>query len=194
MIKILNYDDVLKWSYPLAKKWIIENLVNRGIDSSRKFEAYKKSGNYLPKRFPKRPDDYFRLRGTWKGWNDFFGNPTHSVKKNFYNYTTASLITRKAGIQNSTEFKKWIERPDKIPSRPDQFYKEVWKGWEHFLGEKYKLPKPKNFCKLSETDVKIIKHQLSLGVTGAALAKHFKVSEMQISRIKHRENWNDVEI
>ena len=31
-----------------------------------------------------------------------------------------------------------------------------------------------------------------MGISGAVLAKTFKVSEMQISRIKHGENWNDI--
>jgi hypothetical protein len=33
---------------------------------------------------------------------------------------------------------------------------------------------------------------LNMGIPGAVLARTFKVSEMQISRIKHGENWNDI--
>ncbi len=190
-MKIDNYDNVLKWSYALAQKWVLDNLVPLGVDSSRKFDTYKKEGKYLPKHFPKRPDDYFRTRKTWKGWVDFFGYPTHNLKRDYYNYDTASKVTRQAGIKNSKEFKNWKKRPEKVPSRPDQFYEE-WKNWKDFLGEKYFITKPRNYSKLNETDVKIIKHQLSIGVPGAALARHFKVSEMQISRIRSGENWSDV--
>jgi hypothetical protein len=31
-----------------------------------------------------------------------------------------------------------------------------------------------------------------MGISGAILAKTFRVSEMQISRIKRGENWNEI--
>lgn len=193
-MKIDNYDNVLKWSYTLAQKWAIDNLVPAGVISSRKFDAYKKAKRYLPKHFPKRPDDYFRTRGTWKGWPDFLGNPEYNLKKNYFDYDTAARITQKAAIKNSKDFKNWNKRPIKIPARPDQYYKENWENWKAFLGNNYFVPKPRNYSKLNESDVKIIKHQLSIGVPGAALAKHFGVSEMQISRIKRNENWSDINL
>jgi len=193
-MKIDNYDNVIKWSYPLARQWVMEHLVPEGITSSRKFEMYKKYKRYLPKHFPKRPDDYFRNRGTWKGWPDFFGDPVHDLKKDYYDYGTAAIVSQKAGIKNSKDFKNWDRRPGKVPARPDQYYKDKWQSWKTFLGSNYYVPKPRNYSKLKESDVKIIKHQLSMGVPGAALARHFGVSEMQISRIKRNENWNDVNI
>jgi hypothetical protein len=78
-----------------------------------------------------------------------------------------------------------------MPSRPEYFYKE-WNGWQDFLGPAYKPPDPRHYTKLSVADVRIIKHQLNMGISGALLAKTFKVSEMQISRIKRGENWNDI--
>ena len=78
-----------------------------------------------------------------------------------------------------------------MPARPEYFYTE-WQGWSDFLGEKYSKPIVKGYCKLKESDVRIIKHQLNMGVSGAVLARTFKVSEMQISRIKSGENWSDI--
>ncbi|MBN2519841.1 MAG: hypothetical protein JXB17_04995 [Bacteroidales bacterium] len=193
-MKIDNYDNVLKWSYSLARQWAMDNLVPEGITSSRKFDFYKKERKYLPKHFPRRPDDYFRMRGTWKGWPDFFGNPVYNFKKDYFDYNTALRVTRTAGIKNSKDFKNWRKRPTKIPARPDQYYKDNWQNWKIFLGNNYYVPKPRNYSKLTESDVKIIKHQLTLGVPGAALAKHFGVSEMQISRIKRNENWTDINL
>jgi hypothetical protein len=79
-----------------------------------------------------------------------------------------------------------------LPARPDQYYKDTWEGWKSFLGNNYDLPERKVASKLSASDVRIIKHQLNLGVSGAILARTFGVSEMQISRIKHGENWTKV--
>jgi hypothetical protein len=96
------------------------------------------------------------------------------------------------GIKNSIEYRTWAKRPDKLPARPDQYYRNEWSSWKSFLGEHYAIPKRQVYSKLKESDVRIIKHQLKLGVSGAALARTFGVSEMQISRIKKGENWAEV--
>lgn len=75
-----------------------------------------------------------------------------------------------------------------MPARPEITYHE-WEDWPKFLGEHYKKPDPVRNTKLKLSDVRIIKHQLQLGVPGAVLARMFNVSEMQISRIRSGENW-----
>jgi hypothetical protein len=192
MIKIDSYDLVVKWSYKLARIWVIEHLIPQGINSSRKFDAYKKEGKYLPKTFPRKPDDYFRKSGVWKGWTDFFNKEGIRVERNYYTYIQASALCRQMGIKNSIDYRNWINRPEKLPARPDQYYKENWTSWQKFLGDSYSLPERQVFSKLKESDVRIIKHQLEMGISGAMLAKSFGVSEMQISRIKKGENWAKV--
>jgi len=190
-IELRDWDDVLKWSYSLASQYIIENLAPLGVTSARKFEAYKRAKKPLPRKFPRIPDEYFIRKGTWKGWRDFLGYPEHKKSRYYLNYRDASRVVRETGIKNSKEYLKWKERPGNLPSRPEYFYEE-WNGWKEFLGSAYQAPDPRHYTKLSIADVRIIKHQLNMGVPGAILAKTFKVSEMQISRIKHGENWNDI--
>lgn len=190
-IIIDNYDDILKWSYSLARQYAINHLVPNGVTSARKFDEYKKLRKALPKKFPRIPDEYFKRKGTWKGWRDFLGHPEQNNTKSFLSYRDASRIAREHKIRNSKHYMRWKERPYNIPSRPEYFYNE-WKGWETFLGESYEKPKPRNYAKLSISDVRIIKHQLQMGISGAVLAREFGVSEMQISRIRHGENWNDI--
>lgn len=190
-MQIDSYDDILKWSYNLASTWIKENLVPKGINSVRKFNAYKKEGGYLPLHFPRRPDDYFRSKGIWKGWRDFFGNSEHNRRKFYHSYVEACNIVRRHNIKNSSAYKQWKNRPANLPSRPEYYYAE-WKGWEAFLGDSYKKPNPRRFSKLTENEVRIIKHQLSMGVSGAVLARSFGVSEMQICRIRKGENWSEL--
>ncbi len=191
-MKIDSYDNVIRWSYKLAKTWAQDNLVPKGIDSSRKFDSYKRSGEYLPKNFPRKPDEYFKKKEVWQGWSDFFGKPTEYSVKHYLSYEEASLLCRKKSIKNSIEYRTWTNRPINLPARPDQFYKETWKGWKVFLGNNYIVPERKVASKLKPSDVRIIKHQLALGIPGAILAKTFGVSEMQISRIRHGENWTKV--
>lgn len=191
-MKIESYDHVLKWSYKLASIWVKENLVPLGINSSRKFEAYKREKKYLPKNFPRKPDDYFKKQKVWKGWPDFFGKDGNHAGKDYYSYKEAAKICQRMNIRNSIEYRSWKNRPTRLPARPDQYYKEVWQSWEIFLGDNYKLPERKVASKLNERDVRIIKHQLDLGISGSILAKNFGVSEMQISRIKNGENWDKI--
>lgn len=191
-MKIDSYDKVVKWSYKLASLWVKENLVPLGINSSRKFEKYKRQGNYLPKNFPKKPDDYFKKANVWEGWADFFGKASNHYEKQYLSYEQASSFCKKSGVKNSIEYRTWKRRPENLPARPDQYYKNEWINWGSFLGESYKLPKRNVASKLKESDVRIIKHQLGLGISGSLLARTFGVSEMQISRIKNGENWTKV--
>ncbi len=191
-MKIDSYDNVIKWSYKLAKTWAQDNLVPKGVNSSRKFDAYKRGQDYLPKNFPRKPDEFFKKKKVWQGWPDFFGKPEKYSEKTYFSYQKASLLCRKHRIRNSIEYRIWADKPLNLPARPDQFYKENWQGWESFLGENYNLPDKKVSSKLKVNDVRIIKHQLAMGVSGAVLARSFSVSEMQISRIKNGENWAKV--
>jgi len=190
-LEVEDWNDVVKWSYNLARKFAIENLVPQGVTSARKFDAYKRGKKPLPKKFPRIPDEYFIRKGTWKGWRDFLGYPDQKKSRNFLGYKDAARIARNSNIKNSKEYLSWKERPSNMPARPEYFYSE-WKGWKDFLGEKFQKPNPRHYTKLSEADVRIIKHQLRMGVSGAVLARTFKVSEMQISRIKRGENWNEI--
>jgi hypothetical protein len=191
-MKIESYDNVIKWSYKLAKTWVQENLVPKGITSSRKFDAYKRSGDYLPKNFPRKPDEYFKKKGVWQGWPDFFGKQHDPSESHYLSFIDASRLCQQRRIRNSIEYRTWTNRPSSLPARPDQYYKEEWEGWKKFLGENYDIPDRRVASKLKPSDVRIIKHQLALGVSGALLARTFGVSEMQISRIKNGENWAKV--
>jgi hypothetical protein len=190
-IEFSDWDNVLKWSYSLARDYTIKYLVPLGITSARKFEAYKREKKPMPRKFPRIPDEYFIRKGTWKGWRDFLGYPEQKKSKHYLVYKDASRVARDAGIKNSKSYIHWNERPPTLPSRPEYFYQE-WNGWKEFLGSGYEAPDPRHYTKLSLADVRIIKHQLKLGISGAVLARTFKVSEMQISRIKRGENWNDI--
>jgi hypothetical protein len=192
-MKIESYDNVVKWSYRLASMWVKEHLTALGVNSSRKFEAYKREGNYLPKNFPRKPDEYFKKAGVWQGWSDFFGKDGIHYDRQYLNYEEASRLCKRLGIKNSIEYRTWKNRPPKLPARPDQYYKENWKSWSDFLGESYELPERKVASKLNKNDVRIIKHQLAMGISGSILARTFGVSEMQISRIKNGENWTKVD-
>ena len=188
---IENWDTIVKWSYSVARQYVTENLTPQGVTSARKFDAYKRDRKPLPRRFPRIPDEYFKRKGSWKGWRDFLGNPDQRKGKIYLSCRDAGRVAREADISNSKEYVKWKQRPSNLPSRPEYYYSE-WNGWKDFLGSSYKATDPRHYTKLRLADVRIIKHQLAMGIPGAVLAKTFGVSEMQISRIKKGENWGDI--
>ena len=55
-----------------------------------------------------------------------------------------------------------------------------------------KKPEAMHNAKLDVSQVEQIKAMLERGVKGNLIAKMFKVSEMQITRIKRGENWGHV--
>lgn len=192
-IKIDDYDAVKNWTYNLAKKWVQNNLVPKGIDSSRKYYDYKQIKGYLPKHFPRYPRDFFEKRGTWKGWKDFFGVEDQIGKSRFVSYNDAKrILINKSDIASSKDYYNWNNRPKTLPARPNLTYKGDWEGWNTFLNSQ---PEPKfRNAKITDSIARIIKHQLKLGVPGAALARQFNISEMQVTRIKRGENWGHIKI
>jgi hypothetical protein len=186
-----DYDRIKKWSYTLAKQYAIAHLVPQGVISSRKFDEYKKLGRYLPENYPRIPDEYFTRRNVWQGWTDFLGNPNIERRRTYLNYADACRVVRLNRITNSVTYRNWGKRPYNLPARPELHYQE-WKGWTDFLGNSYKTTTPKHASKLKERDVRIIKNQLGMGIKGSVLAKTFKVSEMQISRIRNGANWSEI--
>lgn len=190
-IKINDYDSVKNWTYKLAQKWVQTHVVPLGISSSRKFYDSKQVKEILPKNFPRYPRDFFEKRGTWVSWEDFFGVETTRPKSKFLLYHDAKkTMKRYPNIVSSADYYGWTNRPQSLPARPNLTYKENWEGWNMFLNSQPE-PKFKN-AKITENIARVIKHQLQLGVPGAALARQFAISEMQVTRIKRGENWSHI--
>lgn len=192
-----DVDSIVTWSYSLAREWAIDHLVPKGILSNIKLQEYIKQGNYLPKHYPRGVQQYYRRRGAWVSWENFFNREGkyYSVKYDllYLDFEEAKKVVQANKITSSTHLLTWKDRPKNIPDQPHKIYKE-WVSWKDFFGEHHGAVNNRLGMngKLKEKDVRIIKHQLKLGVPSNALAKMFKVSEMQIFRIKSGENWGHV--
>ena len=64
---------------------------------------------------------------------------------------------------------------------------------ERLQEERKKKGKVVTYSKLKKDEVALIKSMLERGVKQKLIAKMFCVSEMQITRIKRGENWNEIE-
>ena len=67
---------------------------------------------------------------------DWLGTGTIAPQaKKFLSFDEAREYVRKLGIKNSTHWRKYKDRPENIPSKPNVKYKiKGWKGWKDFLG------------------------------------------------------------
>ena len=62
------------------------------------------------------------------GWDDWLGLPR--------TYADAAMLVAPLGLQGEADYTAHVsEHPDdRLPARPDLFYREQWVGWEEFLG------------------------------------------------------------
>lgn len=63
-----NKEKIQRLNYEEARKFVIENIVPKGINNVIKWRNEKS----FPLNIPKRPDIHYKNRG-WKNWNDWFG-------------------------------------------------------------------------------------------------------------------------
>ncbi|MDB9740921.1 DEAD/DEAH box helicase family protein [Candidatus Pelagibacter ubique] len=115
----LDFNDVKK--YARTKK-----IKNR----NEWFEHCQKKLN--PLNIPQSVDIIYKDRG-WKNWDDFLGTskfiPFNEAKK----YASSLAIN---GWNQWNKYFKKNKRPNGIPAKPFNTYKNEWKGWPDFLGKK----------------------------------------------------------
>jgi hypothetical protein len=83
---------------------------------------------------------------------------------------------------------KWMTKEENAAHQKKS--PKVIEAKKNRFGKRYEDTK---VCKLTSTKVMLIKKKLNKGAKLKTLAKIFKVSEMQISRIKNGENWAEIE-
>ncbi len=104
--------------------------VKLGIRSSKQYkDAYKKD--------PKLPSSpYYVYKDDWPGHRAFFGNPP---KKSFYStWQEASWAAIKMGVKGAKHYSAVYKKDPRLPSGPNDTYKNDWPGWKIFLGKEKK--------------------------------------------------------
>ena len=107
-----------------------------GFSSVEEFLAYDCPGVY---QVPKNSPELYPTE--WTCWDDFLGVALDfetacihvsslgwKSKEEYMNHVTTDARGKKAGIEDESH---WIYR---LPYRPDLYYQESWKSWDHFLG------------------------------------------------------------
>lgn len=94
-----------------------------------------KSGAEYRRRFKEDPMLPHNPAGVysseWRSWHVFLGKR----KREFYStYSKAKTATRRLKIRSCYEYKRRYKEDPLLPSGPDSFYPDDWKGWASFLG------------------------------------------------------------
>ena len=103
-----------------------------GLKSAKEWEEWSKSGD-RPDDIPSHPDRVYDEEG-WLSWPDFLGYDLVVWRI----FEEARDYARNLDFKSTKEWYEWSksgERPQDIPSHPDQVYKgKGWLSWGDFLG------------------------------------------------------------
>ena len=101
-----------------------------GLKNIKEWREYCESGKKNDDDIPSNPNQTYKNKG-WIDWYDFLG----TKKNKFRTFKEARKFARCLGIKDWIKYCKSGEKPDDIPSSPNQTYKgKGWKGWSNFLG------------------------------------------------------------
>lgn len=86
-------------------------------------------------RLPSQPNRSYRNKG-WIDWSGFFDRST----KQFYSsFIETKQAIKRLGIKNQEDYRIHYKEDSRLPSAPNEFYKDTgWKNWSDLFG---KLPK-----------------------------------------------------
>jgi hypothetical protein len=115
------------------------------LKEQKEWYDYCRSGD-KPDDIPATP--YKIYQKEWKGFGDFSGNGKISNKYvNILPFKEAREFARSLNLKNGNKWREYCrsgDKPDNIPSRPERFYKNDFKGVDDWLGTR-RAPSPKEF-------------------------------------------------
>ncbi len=115
-----------------------------------------------PSNIPSNPEKVYKEKG-WKGYQDWLGYIYKPTKFEFLSFEEAKLFIHSLGLKSENEWKEFKRKglkPDNIPGKPEEVYKEKgWKGFQDWLGYIYK---PTKFNFLTFDEAKQVVHSLGL--------------------------------
>ena len=109
-----------------------EFLAQNGIKTERDWLEFVKAGK-KPEHLPAILDGFYKRRGTWKSWDDFFNREGHKT------FEEVQDFVHSLGIKTSTEWFEYCKKnelPEGIPKSIHYVYRNSgWNGWADFLGK-----------------------------------------------------------
>ena len=105
-----------------------------GLKSQKEWYEYAKSDK-KPKDLPSAPWQVYK--SDWKGMGDWLGTGNIAPhKKIFRSFRDARILARSLGLGSVNEWCAWRKsgrKPEDIPYRPEQTYRDDWISWGDWL-------------------------------------------------------------
>jgi len=109
------------------------------LKSIEEWKEYCKSGK-KPNDIPANSPQTYKKNGTWTNWGDFLGTGRVANKdRNYLKFQDAREFVQTLKIKTQTDWRPFVKSgklPNNIPRDPPTVYKEEWKGWSDFLGNR----------------------------------------------------------
>ena len=110
------------------------------LTSNKQWRDYNNSG-LKPNSIPAAPSKVYKEKG-WIDWKDFLGSENHrAFRKNCRSFEEAKKFAQERKVKSARDWmnlSKGKQLPEDLPSKPQNRYKDQWKGWPDFLGKKAK--------------------------------------------------------
>jgi hypothetical protein len=126
-------DKALTWlSFIVARKFVHSlNLTNQ-----EEWYDYCKSGKN-PDNIPLTPNTAYKKTG-WTSWGDWLGTGyVANQKRKYDSFAIAKKIVRALNLEGQKEWRKFAKtknKPETIPSNPEEVYNKEWTNWGDWLG------------------------------------------------------------
>ena len=112
-----------------------EYVQSLGLKNVPEWREFYRTGK-KPDDIPSTPEKVYEKE--WKGMGDWLGTGTIAPSlKEYKPYLEAKEFVHKLGLKSYEEWLKYCasgEKPDDIPSNPNQVYENKWEGTPEWLG------------------------------------------------------------
>ena len=127
-----------------------EHVRRLNFVTKREYIIWAKSDK-RPKNIPHNAQDIFKKRGSWINWYDYLVGPAlltdkefnrkYEIKdkpKQYVSFLVARDMARDLNLNSKEEWYQYVKdnKPEGIPIKPQEFYKELWTDWNDFLNIK----------------------------------------------------------
>lgn len=156
------YNDFISWGDFLGTGIVSNTIISKQFLSYEEAREYVRRLNFVtkreylvwaksdkrPKNIPHNAQDIFKKRGSWINWYDYLVGPAlltdkefnrkYEIKdkpKQYVSFLVARDMARDLNLKSKEEWYQYIKnnKPEGIPIKPQDFYKEKWTNWEDFL-------------------------------------------------------------
>ena len=119
---------------------------SKGLTSRADWTRYCRSGD-KPDDIPATPNVIYKAE--WRGTGDWLGTGAVAPKdRQFRSFQAARAFVRSKGVTSHADWLRYCrsgEKPDDIPTNPNQTYKAEWRGLGDWLGTGAVAPKDRQY-------------------------------------------------